>query len=324
MVPQASWEEPSLPVAGGHRPVLAREVLDLLAPRPGDTVVDGTLGAGGHAELLLEAIGPMGRLIGVDRDPDALALAAPRLSRFGPAFVALRGDHRDLPRLLGRVGLAAADRILLDLGLSSMQLDDPRRGFSFTLDGPLDMRMDPDGPETAAQLVARLDERQLRETLWRFGEEPRARAIARAIVRARRSGPLRTTRELARIVERASGSASRGARLHPATRTFQALRIAVNDEIEGLAGRLTDLVGLLRPGGRIAVISFHSLEDRAVKSALRELSRPCTCPPRMPVCGCGRRPTVRVLTPRPIGPSAPEVGSNPRSRSAKLRAAEKL
>jgi len=304
--------------------VLAPEALELLAPRIGDTVVDGTLGAGGHAELLLDAIGPTGHLIGIDRDPDALALAATRLARFGTAFTALRGDHRDLPHLLDRLGLAGVDRILLDLGVSSMQLDDPRRGFSFTHDGPLDMRMDPDGPETAAGLLARLDERELRELLWRFGEEPRARAIARAIVRAREAAPLRTTGELARVVARASGPAARHGRVHPATRTFQALRIAINDEIDGLAGRVAGLAARLRPGGRIAVISFHSLEDRAVKTALRDLARPCTCPPDMPVCGCGRRAIVRVLTSRAVGPSAGEIAANPRSRSAKLRAAEKL
>jgi 16S rRNA (cytosine1402-N4)-methyltransferase len=324
MATLASREEQPLSAATAHHAVLAAETLRLLDPRPGEVAVDATLGAGGHAELLLEALGPGGRLVGIDRDPRALELASARLTRFGAAFLPLRGNHRDLGRLLESIGIAAVDRLVFDLGMSSMQLDDPRRGFSFLRDGPLDMRMDPETGETAAELVARWSEREISEALWRYGEEPRARAIARAIVRHRAEQPILRTGELAEIVRRALGPAARRARIDPATRTFQALRIAVNREIEGLAEFIAEASMRLRPGGRIAVISFHSLEDRAVKTALRELARRCSCPPRLPVCGCGKQNLVRILTARPVGPSPAEIADNPRARSAKLRVAERL
>lgn len=310
--------------AAPHEPVLLREALALLAPKQGSTIVDATLGAGGHAEALLEAVGPTGRVVGIDRDPSAVELARQRLARFGQRFTPLVGDHRDLPRLLDQAGIQEIACALFDLGLNSMQLEDPQRGFSFMHDGPLDMRMDPRGGATAAQLLADLSEEELRRMLWRFGEEPLARPIARAIVRRRAERPLLRTRELAELVQRAVGPRSRRSRIHPATRTFQALRITVNQELAGLEQLLEQVVARLGPGGRTVWISFHSLEDRPVKRAMRSLAQRCTCPPRLPVCACGKKALVRILTPRPLRPSAAEVERNPRARSAKLRAAEKL
>jgi 16S rRNA (cytosine1402-N4)-methyltransferase len=280
-----------------HRPVLLRETLELLRPREGGVFVDATLGAGGHAEAVLQATAPDGRLLGIDRDPVALETARRRLAPFG-------------------------DRA--DLGISSLQLDDPKRGFAFRLEGPLDMRMDPTRGPTAADVLATLPESDLAEVLFRYGEEKRSRAIARAIVRERVERPLRTTTELAELVARVAGPGARRYRIHPATRTFQALRIAVNREIEGLDALVVDAASLLPPGGRLAVISFHSLEDRAVKRALRGLARRCTCPPDLPVCACGREDSIRILTSRPIRPTDEEVEDNPRARSARLRAGEKL
>jgi 16S rRNA (cytosine1402-N4)-methyltransferase len=313
------------PMDAPHRPVLLRETLQLLAPRRGAIVVDGTLGPGGHAEALLEAIGPTGRLYGIDRDAAALAFAARRLARFGAAFQPIHGTHENLLELLRARAVTAVDVALFDLGLSSPQLDDPRRGFSFRADGPLDMRMDPSRGETAAALLARAGEDELRALLRERGEERRAGSIARALVRRRSgSGPIETTRELAELVERTLGPRARALRIHPATRTFQALRIAVNREIEGLAGLVRDAVTLLRPGGRVAILSYHSLEDRAVKNALRELARRCTCPPRLPRCACGRKDLVRPLSARAVRPTPQEISANPRARSARLRAAERL
>jgi 16S rRNA (cytosine1402-N4)-methyltransferase len=324
MVPVARNEEPHVTEPVAHQPVLARETLELLAPRKGDVTVDATLGTGGHAELLLEAVHPGGRVIGIDRDPQALDVARRRLDRFGGAFVAVHGDHVELKRLLVAIGVDAVDRVVFDLGVSSLQLDHPERGFSFRTDGPLDMRMDPGAEVTAADLLATLSESELREILWRFGEERRSRAIARAIVRRRDERPIRRTLELADLVRRTLGPAARRWRIHPATRTFQALRVAVNGEIVALEALIEHAVSLLRPGGRLAVISFHSLEDRAVKRALKSLSDRCTCPPGLPVCGCDKRKLIRVLTAKPVRPTAAEIEHNPRARSAKLRAAERL
>jgi 16S rRNA (cytosine1402-N4)-methyltransferase len=285
-----------------HRPVLLSEILSWLRPASCSTIIDCTIGPGGHAERLLEALGPKGRLVGIDRDGEALALARRRLERFTGRVLLRQADYRDLDGVLR----------------------DPVRGFGFSSDGPLDMRLDRTRGETAAQLLERLDEHDLARTLWTFGEEPRARAIARAIIRERGGGsPIATTSRLAAIVARACrGGTAR--RIHPATRTFMALRIAVNDELSGLERFVEDAAGRLGPGGRMAVISFHSLEDRAVKKTLRALASRCTCPPRMPRCGCGRPDLLRVLTPRPVVPSLSERSENPRSRSAKLRVAEKL
>lgn len=307
-----------------HRPVLLDRVVELLAPRPGHRVVDGTLGAGGHAEALLEAILPAGRLFGIDRDPEALALAGRRLARFGDAFVPLRGRHEDLGRLLDEAGVTSVNAVLLDLGLSSMQIDRPERGFSFRADGPLDMRMDPDVGPTAADLIADLDEAELKRLLWTRGEERHSGRIARAIVRERGREPIRTTRRLAEIVERAAGPEARRYRIHPATRTFQALRVAVNREIEGLEQALSDAIDRLAPGGRIAVLSYQSQEDRAVKRVFRELSEAPPAPRGLPLRERDEaaRPLRRV-TRKAERPDDREIEANPRARSARLRVAEK-
>jgi 16S rRNA (cytosine1402-N4)-methyltransferase len=264
-------------------------------------------------------------VIGIDRDPAALEFARARLVRFGDRFTGLVGDHRDVVTLLRDVDVVVVDAVLADLGISSYQLDDPSRGFAFSTDGPLDMRLDPgsDGP-SAADLVATLDTSALQDIIMTWGEERLAGRIARAIVRERSKRPIVTTRELAALVEAVAGPAARRFRIHPATRTFQALRIAVNREIEGLPAFVTGAVSLLRRGGRLAVISFHSLEDRAVKTAMFGLAHRCICPPSLPVCGCGREDIVRLVTSRPVVPGPAENASNPRARSAKLRVVERL
>ena len=308
-----------------HETVLLAESRGLLALRPGMTAVDATLGPGGHAEGLLEDVAPDGRVIGIDRDPEAIAFARRRLEQAGDRFVTTNGDHRDLEALVREAGFGEVDGVLADLGISSLQLDDPARGFTFQYDGPLDMRMNPtSGGPSAADLVATLDEGALSELLSRWGEERAARRIARAIVRERAKTAITTTGALASLVSRTLGPAALRFKIHPATRTFQALRIAVNGEIEGIPALVRGAVSLLRSGGRLAIISFHSLEDRAVKLTMRALSERCTCPPDLPVCACGKTPLVRVLTPRPIVPSEHEVRRNPRARSARLRGLEKI
>jgi len=320
----ALHEEERVTGAIAHRPVLLHETIDLLAPRPGATVVDGTLGAAGHAYALLEAVGPDGRLFGIDRDLEALEIARARLAAFGDRFTPLHGRHEDLTRLLRDAGVFACHAMLFDLGVSSMQLDRPERGFSFRHDAVLDMRMDASRGESAADLLARIEESDLRRIIFRWGEEKRSGAIARAIVRERERRPLVRTAQLAELVERVAGPAARRWRIHPATRTFQALRIAVNGEIEGLEQLVKDAVATLPRGGRLAVISYHSLEDRAIKTAMRALANRCSCPRKLPVCGCGKKNLIRVLTRRPIRPGDKEIDRNPRSRSARLRVAERL
>jgi 16S rRNA (cytosine1402-N4)-methyltransferase len=306
-----------------HQPVLLREALEALAVRPGGFWVDGTVGAGGHAEAILRAIAPEGRLLACDRDAEALETARRRLAPFGERVVFRHADYRRLGALLDEVGGPPVAGILLDLGISSLQLDDPGRGFSFQKDGPLDMRMDRTERTTAADLVGALAEERLAAILREHGEEKAARRIARALVRERARAPIATTRRLAEIV--ASVLPVRGpSRIHPATRTFQALRIAVNREIEGLDRLIEEAVTRLEPGGRIAVISFHSLEDRVVKQTLRGLTRRCLCPRGLPVCACGRPGVVRLVGSKAVRPSAEEALHNPRSRSARLRAAERL
>jgi 16S rRNA (cytosine1402-N4)-methyltransferase len=305
--------------AGSHTPVLYQAVLSALQPRAGSRYVDGTLGAGGHAGGVLELASPDGLLLGLDRDPAALDLASARLERFGTRLTLRHGSFADLGQHLAAVGWPSVQGVLLDLGLSSMQLEAPDRGFAFRLDGPLDMRFDPGQPSTADDLVNQLTERELADLLWRWGEEPQSRRIARAIVAQR---PLDSTLELASVVARAAGHRP-GQRIHPATRTFQALRIAVNDELAALEAGLEQAVGVLAPGGRLAVISFHSLEDRIVKHFLRAEAKGCICPPQQPVCTCGRQARLRVVTPRPIRPDADEMEVNPRARSARLRVGER-
>jgi len=316
--------EPARPAPAPHLPVLAQESLEFLAPVPGGVYVDGTLGAGGHTELLLEATAPDGRVYGIDRDRDALRLAGQRLERFGERFVPIHGNHEDLQDLLQEIDAPAANGILLDLGVSSMQLDDAGRGFSFREDGPLDMRMNPDAGRPVSELLADTSEDDLTRILFRWGEERRARAIAREVIRVRESEPLTRTSQLAALVERVLGPAARRFRIHPATRTFQALRIVVNDEVAGLEKLVEDAVGQLKTGGRLVVIAYHSLEDRAIKRTLRSLANRCTCPPKLPVCGCRRRNLVRILTSRPVRPGSEEIERNPRSRSGRLRAAEAI
>jgi 16S rRNA (cytosine1402-N4)-methyltransferase len=299
------------------------EIRAVLVTRPGGRYVDGTLGAGGHAAAVLAASIPGGRLLGLDRDPLALRLAGARLAEFGERVVLRRASFDRMGEVMRDMGWEAVDGILLDLGVSSMQLDLARRGFSFRQDAPLDMRMGPEGA-TAADLLADLEERELAHLLKLYGEEPFAGAIARTLVRARAEAPIATTGRLASLVEASLPAVERRKRrLHPATQVFQALRIAVNEEIGRLDRFLAALPGLLRPGGRVAIISYHSLEDRPVKRALAALARTCVCPPRLAVCACGKKPLVELVTPRALRPTADEVAANPRARSARLRAAER-
>ncbi len=309
----------------GHRPVLAEEVMKMLAPRPGSLQVDCTVGGGGHTERILEAASPDGRLLGLDADPTAIARVGKRLARFGDRLVLRQANFRELVDVAPASGFHAVDGVLLDLGLSSFQLGDDVRGFGIRTGGPLDMRFDPGRGEPASALVARLDEEALVALLREFGEEPHARRIARAIVDARRRAPIDTAERLAAVVEEAvpRRPGPRG-RIHPATRVFQALRIAVNGEIEALAAVLPAALDLLRPGGRLVVLSYHSLEDRLVKRFVAAERRGCTCPPSFPVCVCGRVPRLRAVGPQPTMPSEAEVVANPRARSARLRTAERL
>jgi 16S rRNA (cytosine1402-N4)-methyltransferase len=303
-----------------HASVLASEVVELLRPAPGRLFLDGTLGGGGHAELFLAA-GAL--VIGMDKDPRALAAASARLARYGEAFRAVRGDFRDARNVLSALKLDGVDGALVDLGVSSPQLDDPSRGFSFREGGPLDMRMGQEG-QTLQDLLARLDERELAHLIKTWGEESFARPIARAIKRAVEAGePLDT----ARLAELVSGAIPRKAwpnRIHPATKTFQALRIAVNDELGALAQWLDTLPALVRPGGRAGAISFHSLEDRAVKEKFRALCQSCICPPGMPVCGCGAAAAFKPVTRKAVVAGDQELARNPRARSARLRVVERL
>lgn len=308
-----------------HVPVLLREVLHYLAPRPGGRYLDGTVGLGGHSMALLEAAGGRAEALGLDRDPQALAGAGERLAGFpGARLVNLR--YSRFAEAMQDAGWDLLDGALLDLGVSSLQLDQADRGFSFLADGPLDMRMGPaDGAAPASSLVNRASFERLREIIGRLGEDPLAGRIARAIVAARDQEPFTTTRQLAECVARAYPARMRAtARRHPATRTFQALRMAVNQELEELEAFLAGIVERMREGGRIVVISFHSLEDRLVKRAFRDEAKGCLCPPRQPVCTCGRIARLRVLTKKPVVASEAEMQDNFRARSAKLRAAERL
>jgi 16S rRNA (cytosine1402-N4)-methyltransferase len=295
-----------------HIPVLQAEVIAGLAPRSSGRYIDGTLGGGGHSAAILEASAPDGRLLGIDADPAALAAGAARLASFGARAVLAHGNFRDLGQLAQAHGFEPADGILLDLGVSSHQLDTPERGFSFMADAPLDMRMDPTSGQTAADLVDELPESELADLIYRYGEERGSRRIARAIVAARRSGRIATTGALAEIVARAVGG--RHGKIHPATRTFQALRIAVNRELESLEAALPQSVSLLAPGGRLAVIAFHSLEDRIVKQFFRAESG---------YAGAVGPSRLHILTKKPIEAQAAEARANPRARSAKLRIAER-
>jgi 16S rRNA (cytosine1402-N4)-methyltransferase len=301
-----------------HTPVLYQPVLENLAIWSGGVYLDGTVGTGGHAAGILEASSPDGRLLAMDRDPEALCLSAERLAPYGERVTLVHASFVEMGEVASQLGFAALDGLLLDLGISSRQLGDAKRGFSFQLDGPLDMRLDPTDDVTAAKLVNELSQEELADIIYRYGEERESRRIARAIVAER---PIRSTHELASVVSRAVRNRARG--IHPATRTFQALRIAVNGELEAIATALPQGISLLRPGGRLAVIAFHSLEDRIVKQFFLRESRDCVCPPEIPVCACGHRATLNLVTRKPVRPTAAEVDANPRSRSARLRIAEK-
>lgn len=309
-----------------HRPVLLRESIEGLALRPGSRVVDGTLGGGGHAAAILELIGPTGRFVGLDHDAEALATAANRLAGFGDRVQLERASFRELGSVLRRFDVDQVDAVLLDLGVSSWQIDTPDRGFRFSEETadvtPLDMRMDQRIETTAADLLATAPPGVIERWLREYGELPGAARLARAIDDARREAPLRSVRDLLRVIDVARVGGGR--RHHPATLVFQALRIAVNDELGALAAGIDAALDVLAPGGRLAVISYHSLEDRLVKQRFRAEARGCVCPPRQPVCTCGRLPRVRIVTRRAVVASEAEQRENPRSRSARLRIVERL
>jgi 16S rRNA (cytosine1402-N4)-methyltransferase len=306
-----------------HRPVLLEETMKFLAPERGGLFVDCTVGLGGHSEAILKSSRET-RVLGIDRDPAALDYSRQRLSRFGVRFSAVHSNFRQIVEVVRVAGEKNPDGILVDLGVSSLQFDSRERGFSFRFDAPLDMRMDPTNGETAADLLARLSESEIASIIFEFGEERNSRRIARRIVQRREQGnPVATTKELVDLVLQSAGGRKRN-QIHPATRTFQALRIAVNHELDGLKEFVEAAVDLLEPNGRFVVICFHSLEDRIVKRELRKLTGLCECPPRLPVCSCGARKVIEILTRRPVTPGPIEVQENPRSRSAKLRAGRKL
>lgn len=302
-----------------HLPVLYQEIIHALNPHSPGRYVDATVGAGGHAWGILQACAPGGSLLGLDLDPQALEIASRRLSAFESRVILQHVSYTTLQQQLQQLGWDVVDGIVIDLGVSSMQIDTPERGFSFLTDGPLDMRFSPEQPNSAADLVNSLPEADLADLIYRYGEEKLSRRIARAIVQAR---PIRTTAQLADLVIRASGG--RRGRIHPATRTFQALRIAVNQELNALEDFLPQAIQSLASGGRLAVISFHSLEDRIVKQFFRRESRDCICPPDQPVCTCGHKASIREINRHPIEAGEEESKNNPRARSAKLRIAEKL
>ncbi len=303
-----------------HQPVMVTESLEGLSVHPGGVYLDATVGEGGHSAAILEASAPTGRVLGIDLDPRSLDTAAQRLQPFGGRFIPAAGNYGDMVALAHFLGLDQVDGVLMDLGFSSRQVGTPGYGFSFQSDEPLDMRYDPAGQLTAAEVVNTYSEQELARVIYELGEEPRSRPIARRIVGSR---PVRSTAQLASLVAGATGP-RRGRRIHPATRTFQAIRIEVNDELGNLALGLEAAVQLLAHMGRLAVISYHSLEDREVKLFMQRESAVCVCPPEVPVCVCGHQPTLKLVRRRVIKPSAREVQENPRSRSAKLRVAYRL
>ncbi len=308
-----------------HTPVMLEEVLEILQPAPGKVAVDATLGGGGHAEALLKRLHPGGRLLGIDCDEDALAAASKRLASFGDSFRPIRGNFSALKEIVERFEPLGVDCLLFDLGVSSFQLDCEERGFSYQKDTPLDMRMDQQLPQTAADLLNELSENELQKIFRTYGQEKWSGRIASFIVNRRREkGPIKMSGELVETVKAAVPAAARRKGGHPARRIFQALRIAVNRELENLREGLRQGISILRPTGRMAVIAYHSLEDEIVKRAFIENSRGCICPPKLPRCSCGRVPVVKIISKKPCFPSTEEIEANPRARSARLRAAEKI
>ena len=318
-----------------HVPVMLEEVLKFLQPEPRGRYVDGTLGGGGHTEAILERSAPDGQVLGIDADAQALERVKQRLSDFvsNGRLVLVHGNFAELARIVNEAGFVSIQGVLLDLGFSSLQMDDPERGFSFSADGPLDMRLDQSKGISAADLVNSASEQELADIFWRYGEERRSRSIARRIVQERVRGPITRTSQLTRLAS--AGVPYKAGTIHPATRVFQALRIAVNAELEHLESALPQILDVLSQGnkdktsgnggkgsGRMVIIAFHSLEDRLVKEFMRREARDCICPPGVPVCMCGHKARLRILTPKPVTPSNSEVMANPRARSAKLRAAE--
>lgn len=307
-----------------HRPVLLHECIEALAIRPDGIYLDGTLGRGGHSEEIAKRLSDKGRLLCVDRDRQALEEAGRRLAPWADRITFLHGNFADLDALMDRAGVAAADGMLFDLGVSSPQLDDPERGFSYMHDAPLDMRMDRDDALTAWTVVNQWPREEIRRVLSQYGEERYAGPIAAAIDKARQKAPIETTGQLVEVIKGALPAAALREKQHPAKRSFQGIRIAVNDELASVSRMLQAAIPRLNPGGRLAVISFHSLEDRIVKSELAAAAKGCTCPPEFPVCVCGKTPQVKLVTRKPILPGEDELEENPRARSAKLRVAEKV
>ncbi len=309
-----------------HRPVLLHESIDNLNLTSGSIAVDGTLGGGGHSAAILEASAPDGLLIGLDLDPEAHDAAAENLADFGDRVKLVRASFREIEDVLAKLGISQVDAILLDLGVSSHQINTAARGFRFSQaefhPAPLDMRMDPEGPSTAADLLRRASAQQLQSWFQDYGELPGSKRLANAIVETRDEQPIETTADLLRVIREARIG---GGRKHnPATLVFQALRVAVNDELAALEDAIDAAIRVLRPGGRLVIISYHSLEDRIVKHRIRAAARGCSCPPRTPVCICGEVASLRVITPRPVRPCEAEIEQNPRARSSRLRAAERL
>ena len=307
-----------------HVPVLLNEVLALLMPERGGVFIDGTLGGGGHAEAVLRRLPESGRLIGIDRDWEAVRAAEGRLSGYGDRFTALHGNFFQMKELLAGIGGCEANGILLDLGVSSYQLDTPERGFSYKNDAPLDMRMDTTAPLSAREVVNTYSQEALANILWEYGEERFSRRIAERICRLREQYPIENTLQLADIVREAIPAKYRNEPQHPARRTFQALRIEVNGELKELDAAVEQACDLLQKGGRLCIITFHSLEDRIVKQAFRRFENPCTCPPSAPVCICGKVPKAKILTKKPLTASDEEAAENSRSNCAKLRCIEKI
>ena len=308
-----------------HTPVLLEEAISSLRCKSGGIYVDGTVGGGGHARRILETTGPDGLLIGLDRDDDALRESEKNLVSFGTRKILRKANFSQISEILTDLGISKVDGILLDLGVSSHQLDTPERGFSFTpVDSLLDMRMDQDQKSGAYEFINQTSEKELSKVIWEYGEEIMAKRIARAIVRARRTSPIMTTASLSDIVVQALPPDQRNRKIHPATKTFQAIRIRVNDELDSLEHGISSGLDKLKEGGRFSIISFQSLEDRIVKNAFRLWSKNCVCPPGVPICTCGHQPKLRVLTAKPVKPTATEIKMNPRARSARLRTAERI